>query len=279
MPIQIVEIKPATPLELKITWEGEAPGVADHRLSISAFGDALKELLKAYRRIASNMLRDAAGYAERGRLNELANLLDIEIAQIEGSSVELSAVCTFRPPPDPQANLFFPGDILERAGKELLDSIDEESKGHPYNTSVRNYLSALPSGLTRQQYELSENGKVLHAPVVIGPVSIAATPLLNLPYLIEFTGSVTGVGFEPGVTEVRVRTEEDERLRFLAPVSLVEQALELRGKTVRGLAVKAKEMRLLRLSDATAPAFVLTRALEEDYLFGRWDALLRRLAQ
>ncbi len=278
MLIEIKQIEPPTPIELKIVWEGEAPGVAEHRLSISAFGPALNELLRAYRRIASNMMRNAAAYAERGRLNELANLLDIEIAQIEGNSVELSAVCTFSPPRGGQAQMFFPGDIPERASRELLESIEEESKGHPHNTSVRHYLAALPQGLTRQRYELHANGQVLHEPVIIEGLNLAAPTLEDLPHLVEFVGSIIGVGFEPGTTEVRVKTE-DEILRLAATMPLVERALELRSEAVGGLAIRGRESRLLRLDIADREPFVLTRELAEEYVFDRWDALLRRLAQ
>lgn len=266
-------------IELKITWEGEAPGVPQHRLSVAAFGHALNYLLAAYRRIASNMLGDAAaGYAERGRLRDLATLLDIEIEEIVGNSVGVSAVFTYQEPPDAQANLFARG-IPERAGAQLLEAIQNEGAGRPYNSAVRKYLGALPPRLTRQRYELNSNGQALHAPVVIEQVNLAEAVLVDLPHIVEFVGSVIGVGFEPGISEVRVKTEDNETLRLLASREQVERALVLRGGAIKGVAVKGKDARLLRLHAADRAAFVLTDQFIEQHIFQRWDVLLRRLAQ
>lgn len=266
------------PIELKISWEGDAPGVREHRLSIGAFAPALAELVRAYRRIASNMLRNAASYAESGRLKDLANRLDIEIQSVEGTNpLELAAVCTFDAPIEIQPPLW-PVNIAERASKELLDSIEEESSGRPRNTAVRSYLKLLPP-LSKQKYELHDNGRVLHDPVIIDELNLTNPSLTDLPHLIQFAGSVIGVGFEPGISEVRIRTEENETLRLLASPEMVEQALELRGTMAVGLAVKGNESRLLRLSPATGyRPFSLTPELANEYIFQRWETLLRRLS-
>lgn len=269
------------PIEIKITWEGEAPGIAQHRLSLGAFGPALSKLVLAYRRIASNMMRRATSYAETGRFQDLANRLDIEIETINGNSLQVNGLVTFAPPPELQATLF-PFDIPERASKELLDFIEAESKGRPYNTGVRNFLSAFPPGLTKQKYELNENGRVLHEPVVIDHLELADPSLPNLPHFVMFSGSIVGVGFPPGTSEVRVRTTEGESLRFLAQPELVNRALDLRGRRVGGLAVKSKDSRLLRLKpvseNGSIRLFTVTESGREEYVFNRWDTLLRRLA-
>lgn len=167
-------------IELRIVWDGDVPGIAEHRLSIAAFGDALNLLLIAYRRIASNMISAAQEYAEVGRLHNLANLLDVEIAAIEGSSTGILAHGTYRQEAQEQI-AFFPPDIPERAGIELIKAIEQESKGQPYNTSVRKFLAALPQGLTRQRYELNdERGQQLHAPIVLGHMN------LPIPSLVDF---------------------------------------------------------------------------------------------
>lgn len=99
------------------------------------------------------------------------------------------------------------------------------------------------------------------------------------PFLFTFVGSVVGVGFEPGTSEVRIKPEEGESiLRLIASADLVERALELRGNTVNGLAVKGKDSRLLRLSAADSSQFVLTPTLHKKYVFERWEGVLRRLA-
>jgi hypothetical protein len=265
-------------IELKISWSGQAPGVPEHRLSIGGFGPALSELLRAYRRIASNMMRVAA-YAESGRLKELANRLDIEIETVAGTNpLELTTVCTFDAPRDLQPPLFI-DDIPERASKELLDSILDESKGRPRNSAVRSYLGKLPVGLARQTYELHDNGNILHEPVIIEDVNLVTPTIGGLPYLIEFEGNIVGVGFDPGINRVRVKAEEDT-LNLNASAELVETALNLRGIAVRGIAVRHKETtRLLRLSPLNAEPFTFDDQTRDQYVFQRWNDLLTKLAQ
>jgi hypothetical protein len=266
------------PIQLKISWEGHARGVEEHRLSIAMFGPALAELLRAYRRIASSMVKSAnVGLVEHGRLHNLANHLDIEIESIAGTNpLELTAVCTFDAPVDIQTP-FFPINLAERASKELLDSIEDESNGRARNSVIRSYLLKLPSQLTRQKYELHDNGHTLHEPIVIEHLKLA-TSGSPLPYLMEFEGHIVGVGFEPGANEVRVKTNE-ETIRMAASAELVEKALGLRDEPIKGMAVKRKEWRLLRIDEIDADPFIFSDDLREEHLFKRWDALLRKLAQ
>lgn len=266
-------------IELRIVWDGDVPGVSEHRLSIAAFGEAINLLLGAYRRIASSMFSAAEEYAVTGRLHNLSNLLDIEIAAIEGTSTGVVAYATFHQ--EYQAQIpFFVNDIPERAAAELVESIAEEGSGRPRNATVRKFLQALPQGLTRQSYEVrDEQGQPIHAPVTLGEMHLPSPTLVDLPHLIEFAGNVIGVGFEPGKSEVRVRTLHNEHLQLLASTTLVERALVLRGGVVRGLAVRRKEARLLRLDAEGDEPFTLTNEGAERYIFGRWDELLTRLAK
>ena len=49
---------------LEIQYDGTVPGLNEHRLSLSAFGPSLNALLRAIRRIATNMVGDALGQAD-----------------------------------------------------------------------------------------------------------------------------------------------------------------------------------------------------------------------
>lgn len=265
-------------IELKIVWEGEVPGLADQHLSIAAFGEALNALLVAYKRIASNMISNAADYAEKGRLQEEARWLDIEIVDLARASAGVQAVCTARGVPGDGIPLFMT-DIVRRASGELLDSVKEESLGNLRNSTVRKYLEALPQGLKRQVYELTENGNTIHEPVVIEAIHLAEVPALDLPYLIEFSGSVIAIGFEPGRNEIKIKQEAGQTLTLQASPAQVETGLELRGLLVRGLAVRAKQMRLLRLERKDAPRFEVTPEVVDEQIFRRWEALLEALAQ
>lgn len=264
-------------IELKIVWEGEVPGLADQRLSIAAFGEALKALLVAYRRIASNMISNAVDYAERGRLQGHARWLDIEITDLAKESAGVQAVCTTRSAPGEQVPLFMT-DIARRASVELLAAVKEESDGHPRNSTVRKYLEALPRNLRRQVYELSDNGNRLCEPVIVEVVALATdVPTLELPYLTELSGDIVGVGFEPGKNEVRIKADTTNTLQ--ASTAHVDLAIELRGNPVRALVVVNKQSRLLRLDSQDAPRFMPTREQAQKYVFEEWDGLLRKLAE
>jgi hypothetical protein len=264
------------PTQLEIKWEGNAPGLAEHRLSLGAFGAPLNLLLAAVRRIASNTLSMATDEKTTGRFADAARQLDIQIEKlIEGSS-GISGVCTFDPQLGAQPYMFF-DDLVEQASITLLNALQDESKGHPRNIGVRKYLHSLPPGVSRQTYTLHDNGKELHAPVVIEGMELQDVPD-DLPHLRELKGYIVGVGFDPGRNEVRVKDERDQ-LHLAATATQVETALELRHSEVRALAVITKQGRLLRLQSADAQALSITSDYLEKHIFQRWDALLRRLAQ
>jgi len=264
------------PTQLEIKWEGNAPGLAEHRLSLGAFGQPLNLLLAAVRRIASNTVSMATDEKTTGRFADAARQLDIQIEKLVEGSSGIAGVCTFDPPPGAQPFLFM-GDLVEQATITLLSAIEDESKGHLRNVGVRKYLHSLPAGVRRQTYTLHDNGRVLHEPVVIEDMDLQDVPE-DLPYLRELNGNIVGVGFDPGKNEVRIKDESDQ-LHLAATATQVETALELRHAEVRALAVITKQGRLLRLQKADAPAFSATSDFLEKHIFQRWDILLRRLAE
>ena len=264
------------PTTLKIIWDGDAPGLAEHRLSLSAFGEPLLLLLAAYKRIASNALNDALGEGETpatGRLANPARQLDIEIVSLEKGSAGIAAVCTFQPLP---ASIGHVLDILpDIAGYELLEAIAQESRGQLRNHSVRKYLRSLPSGVRRQEYVLTDQLQSERR-VELGEVRLPESPR-EMPYLMQFIGSIVGVGFEPGKPDIRLKTDTTQIVLTATPEQ-VNQAIELRNVTVRVMAVKTQPARLLRLEAADAPEFQATPDYIEEYIFKRWHELLERLA-
>ncbi len=269
----------ADDLKLTISFEGSAPGLPDERLSIGAFGDALQKLLRAYRRIASGLIRDALGkpgYGEKGGsyANE-AKALDLELAQLtHNSPLSLDFVCTVHDP-GPQMPLFHSG-LLEKAGVILLESIEAEGKQELRHARVREFLQALPVGITRQTYKLRRGSKPLQE-VVLQDVSIAQPPA-EMSSLVAFDGDVVGVGFDPGTTEVKLKHHGTTNT-FPAAEGQVESALKLRANAVRALALRGKRQRLLRLGAAgekTEPRSFdeIVKSIDE-----KWGPLLERLAK
>lgn len=264
---------------LRIRFDGSAPGLSSHRLSIAAFGVALGKLVDAYRRIASGVVNDALGtitYGARGgQYAKLAKQLDLEIERIGGGCVELAIVGTQEPIPGATYDLF--DGLATRSGKILLDAIEAESKGEWRNQMVRNYLEALPQGLTEQRYALSR-GKTELASVVITKMDVAHLPKAS-PFLDAIEGRIVGVGFAPGPSEIRVKSDAGVAT-FASTPEQVARALLLRETTIKALVVKGVPTHRLvwirRNDDAHHPP---THEQLAQYASERWDGVLRRLAQ
>jgi hypothetical protein len=267
--------------ELEIHFEGSAAGIAEHRLSLAAFGPALNQLVQALRRIATQLVRNAVEgeQPKTGRFADPARNLDIELVKIDGNSLGMSSIVTFQDIPQPQADLPLWADLPERAGKELLDAIERESTGHLSNAAVRKYLAVLPEGISAQEYDFHANGRSIRK-VRIGEVKLNTLPL-ELPYLRQIEGNVVGVGFDPGKNEVRIKSEGGAIGALGSTSESVEKALEMRHNKVRTLAVHTAKggTRLITLKRASDPAFKFDPQAAMEQIFTRWDAVLRRLSR
>ncbi len=234
----------------------------------------MAKLLAALRRIASNIVGDALEDrpATVGRLAEVARQLDVEIVRVQGSSSGFAGLVGLNIPTGNNLPLF--DTLPETATMELLTALELEGKGTPKDKLVRQYIRSLPLGLGRHSYSLHENGRELKTVTLFGLSTVNGN--LELPYFAEYVGSITGVGFEPGRPEVRIKTEEHQVTLFATALQ-VEGAWALRGSTVKALAViEDSHSRLLRLQESQKAWRVETR---ERAIFSRWDSLLRKLAQ
>ena len=268
---------PQAMIELKIHWDGDVPGIAEQRLSLALFGPALRHLLMAVRRTASNIIREAheRKTTNAGRFLEEADSIDIQIAAITGGSTGMENVIAVQIPPD--QSLFWPEGLAEDAVDRVLADIDRESKGAYRNPRVRDYLHALPPGLTTQDYYLIVNGETKRE-VHLGSLNLPVE-LETLPYLVELEGRVIGVGFEPGRNFVRVKSSgaSGSEMTFAATPEQVMGALEIREGDVRVLAlIHEPNKRLLRLQRRTDQRVRLNAT---EYIFEKWQGLLERLAQ
>ena len=237
--------------KLTIRYDGDTRGLSEKRLSLAEFSPALAELLKAYRRTASNLLASAGdgSSSSTGRLHKQAELLDLEIESIAGNSAMPSFVAT-QMASATQACLI--PDIALKSLDRLLQDIEEESKGSPQSHVARAYLRSLPSGIKNQLYVL-KYGDVEMRRVAFGAPVIAEIPH-ELPRLLRGTGQVVGVGFAPGHPYVEIMSKErpKETLCYCGE-QLVELALGMRGKEVEFLAIGSEKFRLLWMRDASDP--------------------------
>jgi hypothetical protein len=261
--------------ELKIKWKGYSPGLQEHRLSVGAFGDPLNRLLTALRRIATNIVGDAIDgrQSDTGRFANAARQLDLEITEVTGGSAGLNCVITFATPAGESMPLF--ADLPERAGTALLDAIDMERLGVASSVRVREYLRHLPVGITHQSYLLHRNGTSIKE-VSFGEADLLEMPP-DLPHLTRQKGQIVGVGFEPGRTEIKIRTDDGRTINWAASPQQTEKALSLRGLEIAALGVVEEGTpRLLILRNADEPPAKSSRDVA---VYARWGGLLRRLAK
>jgi hypothetical protein len=258
-------------LELRITYEGSAPGLVDHRLSLSAFAEALKRLVIAVQRTASALVSPDS--ADRGAIVAEARLLDVELVGLEHNCVSLRLECVTRPqdsePPD---NL---QALAENAVRKLLDDIQAEAKDIQTSPAARRYLHALPGGVDRQRYQALKDGAVL---IDFECGAVAFVPEVMLPRLLQIRGSVTGVKFSP-VQSVTIKSGE-RTLHIGTDAAGVEQAFALRGSFVR-LAIMMGEESSRLLWIRSDEALGERPGAEETYAFAltSWTRTLDLLAE
>lgn len=255
--------------ELEIVWDGPVKGLEAKRVSLTHFGQALDLLMKAARRIASQKLTNALEDTKVGRLAAASQNLDIEIDGIKKASSGLSTVITFDIADATQSVLF--NQLPELVGLELLDAIEAESRGIHRNTAVRTYLGALPRSLSRQEYNLYENGRSVRR-VEIAHLDLPEVPE-PLPMLVQVNGRITGVGFDPGKWEVKVKGSE--QVVAIASEEQVNTALNLRAEEVRTLSVRDAESTRLLVIELNDNRY--RRPSLED-IFDKWDATFKALA-
>ena len=271
---------------IEIHWDGPdaIPGIKDHRLSIGAFGPALRSLHVALRRIASGLVKDALGdseYGNRGgRLAARAKAIDLELVKIFEGSLGLEMQCAYHEQVAPGENLAFPMEdsLPVRAIRRLIELIDLESRGQAANVPVRKFLKQLPQGLTRQSFE-AWDGSVSLGKVQINRVDLPAIPESRFHTLCRSTGCVVGVGFEEGKTEVRFLDDERRRVTCPATGAPVEQALARRGRRDSAHMLRGGSPRLLWIRDSEKPLRLLDPQARADYLFTSWENTLHGLAK
>lgn len=266
--------------ELEIHWDGNGPGLAEHRLSVSALTTPLNLLLAAVRRIATNLAIEATDSergARGGRFARFAENIDIQLSTVEQGCLHLTTEVVF-PDPDDQLSLFANvDDLAGRTLKELVEAIDSESKGRARSAPVRKFLMSMEGIVSSHSYRASAGGTLL-AHATIGEPTLLAEPTLG-SYMVVYEGQVSGVLFEPR-PEIRLRNE-GQSFRVRAALADVEKALELRGRDVVVYAGKTETgiPSLLQLKPLAEAQVVPNQELRREHLLTRWRPLLERLAQ
>ncbi len=266
--------------QLDIVWDGTAPGLAEHELSVSALNESLHLLLVAIRRIRTNTLTGATGDSERGgrggRLARGCEQIDLRIRTVGHGCLILGVDVVF--PDSPNGDLFGATHI-EETMTALFDALGAESRGEPRNLAVRKYLRSL-KGVTSQKYTAHVGDRIVRG-VTLGALTL--TPDADdHPYPREARGKICGVLFPPDGPEVVVTLPEGTRLRLTATTKQVERALVLRDTEViaRVMHRDRGKPRLLSLRAADdAPRASPDAEAAQTFVLERWRETLERLGR
>lgn len=261
-------------VKLKIAFDGNVPGIAEHKLDLASFGPALAALSDGLRRTAAGLVNEALEPQRRGPIAKRAEL-HVYLDSVGAGSLEVDM--SVEPP---LGGLGYNLDLIEelpvRAVKQFLGAVQEESKGVLKNAFARKFLRALPPGITHQRYSAYVGGgKVLDFD--IGTFALAEEPQ-DLPALVRTTAKVVAVIFEPAL-EVRLDVG-GVRLACSATPNLVDLALRLRDNEVLIVAtVTGGRGRLIWLDLPERLPPVPSANERAQHLLTRWEETLERLSR
>jgi hypothetical protein len=264
-------------IQLRIVWDGEAPGLEHGRLSLVAFGRSLVELVKAARNIAHDEVARAVGEHRTSTRGTRRSFVDLQLSTYRPGSADFTLDAVPSDLEDVAPLLV--KDLAARVVTELFTSLRAESEGRHRNPWVRRYVAHLPKGVAVQRYAVLKDGKEVEAFETRSMPRVKEPP--RLAHLVRVHGMVAGVTFgDPLAPSVRIAPFEGRTLYNLpATPEQVEQAVRLRGKPIQAMAMVGHKARLLWIREETAPVGRLSPEQRDAHYFSQWVELLERLAK
>jgi hypothetical protein len=265
---------------LKVVIEGSGAGLENGRLGLSYFNESFRELLRAYRAIATMFISSAesedVNTRAQGRKPRLAEQMDLEIDSITHQSPPtIRLVCPIPKVETNRTNELFAKDIVRRSAAELVDAIESEARGNPRNKYVRRFLQKLPPGTQNQLWQLYEAGELVKTITIqnlhLPPMELATTGIVRVQ------GRISGIYFSP-TAEIRI-TDESVPSWFKASEEQVEKAISLRNEPVEAVGIqKGGKLNLLwiRKQDTLRRP---ERDERDRYFAVKWAGALKRLAK
>ena len=245
----------------KIRLDGNVPGLSEHMLSLTHFGDFLIALNKGLRHTASKMLSDAISpeQSKAGALKKEARRLDLMMSRIERGCAQPVFEVFYDLPhiQTPVLGEEFIGDFDLRAARALFDGLKKEANGERVNWVARQILGLIPHQVDVREFELYEDGALIdrfNAPVPQKEEEIA----LELPTLRMIYADIVTFGVEHQNHFVGLTSEEFESKAILpcsACPSLVDRAWGMKGQLVLAQVLftpkEKRKAKLLNVFDAS----------------------------
>jgi len=275
----------AVAVELSVIFEGTEPGLADRRLSLSAFGEPLRLFLIALQRTASAILSssDDPEYGGRGgQYKAEARMLDLELKGCTEGCAGVIFACTARVPPGGQLTIahsvpevFDRYDLPALTAARLVQDIEAERSGRPRNVAVRRYLASIPPGVASQRY-IAKCGVEVLGDLQFQSFKLAEIPE-DAPRLLRFAGKIASVSFEGSHVFLK---NPSRGVRCSATPEQLDRALALRGKDiVAAILYGAREPSLVWIHPASDLPERPPLESTSNHLLSTWAETLRYLAQ
>jgi hypothetical protein len=260
-------------VQLKIRFDGTTEGVAEHKLELSAFSNALKQLVATLRRIASGLV-DEATEQSSGRFKHDAELR-VFLDSLSGGSLQMNLDVS-SPPIAPGYSIMLFDDLPSRTAERFIESIKAEGNGVFRSLPARRFLGSLPKGITSQKYEVYSDGNLL-CEASLGEVSLA-DEAIDLPIVVKTVARITGIIFEP---TLEVRFDADgEKLSCSASTEMIDKAILLRSEDVLIMAtLHGGKGRLLWIGTPGSFPARMTRSDRSNHVLARWQRTLAELAK
>jgi hypothetical protein len=265
---------------ITVVLEGTGAGLENGRLGLSYFNESFRELLRAYRGIAtmyiSSAESDDVNTRVQGRKPKLAEQMDLEIDSITHQSPPaIRLVCPVPQIETNSTNELFAKDVVRRSARELIDAIEAEARGVPRNKYVRRFLQKLPLGTKRQSWQLYEDGKLVKT-ITVADLQLPSLEL-STAGIVRVEGRISGIYFPPS-GEIRI-ADGNFTSWFKASEEQIEKAISLRNVPVVALGVqKGGKLNLLWVKKQDE--IRRSEARERDRYFAtKWAGALKRLAK
>ncbi|WFG54110.1 hypothetical protein Mx9_p03 [Myxococcus phage Mx9] len=259
--------------QLRIYWDGNAPGLSDGRLSLAAFGPALQALLKAARNIARQQVAAAVGEEYDEAKATKSTLVDLQLSSFTSGSAQ--PTLDVIPLASNVGAMHLIENLPERVTKELHEGIRAEAQGVRRNRFINEFLHLLPKELTKQKYSLVLDGEVEDTFDVEHMRLLE--PVEDYPDLILLKGQVEGVNFgSHGDPQIRFIPWNGKRITAFATKAQVGQAIAHQD-SAQALFLRDAKTRQHRVLWIRADGAPPSRGASDTQLASMWESALERL--
>lgn len=266
------------PVEFRVRFDGTAPGLQQHVLSLAEFGEPLKKMLTALRRLADAAVSDGRRGHESGHVGKFGRMLDLQLTAIKDGCVNLH----FQAATVAGESGTIPPHLVERTARTFVEAVQYEwnVEALPRYPAVRAFLDSLPLGVSKQEYEATAGGRTIAKATLDRTAQQVEPAKPSIARTREVAGRITAIVFDAVKGRVTIRDMGGETFRCSADPDVIDVAARLyRGLVVGRVLFADDHRRLLTIRAEGKPPVVPAPSERQEHIFRKWDHTLRKLAE